>query len=122
MITKLFGAYLHFLPDMYLKGTLPLLSIWVFIFFAPACRNKSRTWSIYKADTKSTSYADLTQINTNNVTGLKVAWTFTPNDAMEGARFGSSECNPIIVDGILYASSARHRIYAIDAATGKQSW
>ena len=34
----------------------------------------------------------------------------------------NSECNPIVVDGIMYATSARHRLYAINASTGKQVW
>jgi len=28
---------------------------------------------------------------------------------------GSSECNPIIIDGVMYATSARHRVYAVHA-------
>ena len=92
------------------------------IILATACKKKNRDWSIYKADNESSSYSDLSEINKANVQQLKVAWKFTPNDAMEGARFGSSECNPIVIDGVMYASSARHRIYAIHAETGKQIW
>ncbi|RRB07328.1 outer membrane protein assembly factor BamB family protein [Larkinella rosea] len=83
---------------------------------------KNRSWSIYKADAESTSYSELNQINVANAGQLKLAWTFHPNDAKTGARAGSSECNPIIIDGILYATSARHRVYAVDAATGEQKW
>jgi quinoprotein glucose dehydrogenase len=98
--------------------TLFLISLMI----GTGCKSKDRTWSVYKADNASSSYADLDQINTKNVHQLTVAWKFSPNDAQQGSRFGSSECNPIIVDGVMYAASARHRIYAIDAATGKQIW
>lgn len=87
-----------------------------------ACHNKERTWSAYKADAESTSYSPLDEVNKENVQQLKVAWSFYPNDAAEGTRFASSQSNPIVIDGVMYSSSARHRIYAIDAATGKQIW
>ncbi len=85
-------------------------------------QNKNRTWSIYKADSESSSYSVLTQINRENVNALQVAWTFNPNDAREDGRIANGECNPIIIDGIMYATSARHRVYAIHASTGKQIW
>ena len=92
-------------------------------FFYTACKNNSRTWSIYKADAASSSYSPLEQINKENVHQLKVAWIFNPGDTISGStRFGSSECNPIIVDGIMYATSARHRLYAINASNGKLVW
>ena len=84
--------------------------------------DERRTWSAYKADALSSSYSPLQDITPGNVTGLKLAWTFYPNDARAGSRSGNAECNPIIVDGVMYATSARHRLYAIDAATGKQRW
>ncbi|GAB3938859.1 outer membrane protein assembly factor BamB family protein [Larkinella terrae] len=84
--------------------------------------DKNRSWSVYKADAESTSYSALDQISTGNVSQLKPAWTFQYNDAQPDARAGSSECNPIIIDGVLYATSARHRVYAVDASTGEQKW
>ncbi|HEY9487142.1 MAG TPA: PQQ-binding-like beta-propeller repeat protein, partial [Chryseosolibacter sp.] len=84
--------------------------------------DENRTWSVYKADAQSSSYSPLKYINRDNVRGLKLAWAFHPNDARTGSRPGNAECNPIIIDGIMYATSARHRLYAIDAATGKQRW
>ena len=83
---------------------------------------KKRTWSVYKSDSGSSSYSELAQVNKTNVNQLQIAWTFSPNDARKDAHLGSSECNPIIIDGIMYATSARHRAYAIDANTGKQIW
>lgn len=82
----------------------------------------NRTWSVYKADSESSSYSPLTQVNKENVNQLKLTWTFSPNDARNVARFGNSECNPIIIDGVMYATSARHRLYAIHAGTGKKIW
>lgn len=81
-----------------------------------------RTWSIYKADNESTSYSPLDQINTANVKDMELAWTFSFSDMKADARSGSSECNPIIVDGVMYVTSAKHWVYAINAATGLPIW
>src|SRR5262245_30445163 len=80
---------------------------------------RDRSWSMYKADAASSSYSSHTQINKENISQLKLTWTFYPGDNMPDDRPGRSQCNPIIIDGIMYASSARHRIYAIDASSGK---
>jgi quinoprotein glucose dehydrogenase len=97
------------------------LSLTIF-FLRCSTDSKTRTWSVYKADSESTSYSPLDQINPENVSSLTLAWTFNPNDARKNSRPMNSECNPIIIDGVMYAMSARHRVYAVDAATGKQIW
>jgi len=96
----------------------------VVILVLSACNGgkKANTWSVYKADPKSTSSSPLDQINKQNVKELKLAWTFHPNDARKNSRPMNSECNPIVIDGMMYATSARHRLYAINASTGKQVW
>jgi quinoprotein glucose dehydrogenase len=81
-----------------------------------------RSWSVYKADAASTSYSGLDQINVSNVGQLRPAWTHSYQDIKAGSRAGSSECNPIIVDGVMYTTSAKHWAYAINAQTGKQIW
>jgi quinoprotein glucose dehydrogenase len=94
------------------------------LFFFTGCNNhnNSRTWSIYKADAESSSYSGLKEINKQNVHQLKIAWIFNPNDASKGSGREHSECNPIIIDSIMYATSARHRVYAINARNGQQIW
>ncbi|MDO8993903.1 MAG: PQQ-binding-like beta-propeller repeat protein [Daejeonella sp.] len=84
--------------------------------------NLDRSWSVYKADAEGTGYSILDQINTNNVQNLEIAWTHKFSDAPAGSRGGNSESNPIIVDGVMYTLSARHRAYALDATTGTQIW
>ncbi|AZB25094.1 pyrroloquinoline quinone-dependent dehydrogenase [Chryseobacterium bernardetii] len=84
--------------------------------------NKDRTWSVYKADESSSNYSPLNKLTVENVGQLQHAWTFAMNDMQNGEQPGKSECNPIIVDGVMYASSANQWAYAIDAATGKQLW
>jgi len=80
------------------------------------------TWQVYKGNHASTSYSSLDQINLSNVDQLEVAWTFYPKDVPEGTRFGKYECNPIIVDDVMYATSSRSWLYALDARTGEKLW
>ena len=92
------------------------------ILSTPGCRPADSDWAVYKADAQSSSYSTLDQVNKNNVQTLQPAWTFDPGDALPDARPANSECNPIVIDGVLYATSGRHRVYAIEAATGKKRW
>ncbi|WP_310589745.1 outer membrane protein assembly factor BamB family protein [Dyadobacter luticola] len=101
-----------------------LIASFSFVFFVAyqSAKDDDRTWSVYKADPYSTSYSPLDQINTGNVTQLKPVWTFALKDMKDGGRPGSSECNPIIVDGVMYATSAKHWVYAVNATTGEKIW
>ena len=60
-------------------------------------------------------YSALTQINRTNVSQLKVAWTYDSHDAFKGSEMQS---NPIVVDGVLYATTPTLKVVAVDAATG----
>lgn len=101
--------------------SLSLVGVFIF-FFCQAQENLQRTWSVYKADESSSNYSPLKQITSSNVNQLQLAWIFDVSDKPAGSQPGTSQCNPIIVDGILYATSANQWAYAIDATTGKQIW
>jgi quinoprotein glucose dehydrogenase len=64
-------------------------------------------------------YSRLKQITPQNVAKLQTAWTFDTGDAFDR---GEMQCNPIVVDGVLYATSPKLRVFALDAATGKKLW
>lgn len=83
---------------------------------------KGRTWATYKGDEKSSSYSPLDQINVSNVNQLQTVWTLEMNDLPQGEQPVSSQSNPIVIDGVMYANSAKQSVYAIDAQTGKQIW
>jgi quinoprotein glucose dehydrogenase len=69
---------------------------------------------------KSIRYSSLKQVNTTNVKQLQVAWTYHTADAeVKGSQM---QCNPIIVNGILYGSTPHLSLIALDAATGEQKW
>ena len=64
-------------------------------------------------------YSPLAQVNRDNVTKLHVAWTFDSHDAFKGSEMQS---NPVVVDGVLYATTPTLKVIALDAATGQERW
>lgn len=108
-------------PEHYLN----ILAVTAMLLIASACGsgdNHDRAWSVYKADEKGSSYSPLDQINMSNVSQLKNAWTFQMDDVPAGENPVSSQSNPIIVDGVMYANSGRQTVYAVNAGTGEKIW
>src|SRR5437899_10242058 len=79
----------------------------------------AQEWPGYGGGPESMRYSSLTQINRDNVTQLRVAWTFDVSDGIESSEL---EVNPIVVDGVLYATTVSLNVVALDAATGKVRW
>jgi quinoprotein glucose dehydrogenase len=77
-----------------------------------------RTWS---GGNDGNRYSALRQIHKGNVASLKLAWEYKSGDADERGRT-NIECTPIIIDGVLYATSPTLVAFALDAATGKELW
>jgi quinoprotein glucose dehydrogenase len=82
---------------------------------------KYKEWKIAGGTNESIHYSSLNQIDTSNVNSLKVAWTYQ-SEKGDSTQFGPMECNPIIVDDVLYGVSPKLKLFAIDAATGVQKW
>jgi quinoprotein glucose dehydrogenase len=64
-------------------------------------------------------YSPLTQITKSNVKSLQVAWTYESGDHFAGSEMQS---NPIVIDGVLYATTPTLKVVAVNAATGKEIW
>ncbi len=90
-----------------------------------SCKNNTSqddaTWRVYGGSKKSQHYSSLKQIDTSNVKQLRVAWTYHTNDADMKAH-SQIQCNPIVVNGLLYGTTPRLKLFALDAATGVQKW
>lgn len=78
-------------------------------------------WQTYGGNKEGNRYSSLTQIDTNNVAQMQVAWTFHTVDA-DTAHHSQIQCNPIVIDNVLYGSTPQQKIFAIDAATGAKHW
>ena len=76
-------------------------------------------WPVYGGGPESMRYSSLTQINRANVKRLKVAWMFDASDSVEGSEL---EVNPIVVNGMFYATTVSLYVVALDAATGALVW
>jgi alcohol dehydrogenase (cytochrome c) len=63
-----------------------------------------------------TRYYPASQINKDNVRKLRPAWIFQ-TEVME-----SMETSPLIVNGVMYATTSFNHVYALNAATGEQIW
>lgn len=112
------------MPKHFQLFTLLITSFLLFHSCAEKDNPKFQTgsnWPVYLGNKHNTHYSPLDQINANNVSQLEVAWEFKAGDADPDGRT-QIQCNPIIIDGILYASSPKLKIFALDAATGEQKW
>jgi quinohemoprotein ethanol dehydrogenase len=73
-------------------------------------------WLTPGRDPNGTYFSPLTDVNAGNVAGLGFAWDY---------RLGTGrglEGTPLVVDGVMYASGNFGRVYALDAATGRELW
>jgi alcohol dehydrogenase (cytochrome c)/quinohemoprotein ethanol dehydrogenase len=73
-------------------------------------------WLTYGGTQDEQRFSRLTAIDKDNVAQLGLAWfaDYDTNLQQEGS--------PLYVDGVLYVSTAWSKVYALDAATGKQLW
>ena len=83
---------------------------------------RSAGWETYAGDAQGRRYSSLAQINRTNVAKLTLAWQYGVADANTGAGAGRSQAVPIFVRSLLYTSTARRTIVALDPATGKEVW
>ncbi|QMW00115.1 outer membrane protein assembly factor BamB family protein [Spirosoma foliorum] len=80
-------------------------------------------WPTYGGNNAGNRYSKLTQINTQNVKNLTLAWTYdTGDNNTPGQRGMDIQCQPIVIKGVLYGTSPRMKLFAVNAATGKQLW
>jgi quinohemoprotein ethanol dehydrogenase len=73
-------------------------------------------WLTHGGNWQETRYSRLTGINADNVAALKPAWS-AEFDTTRG-----QEATPIVVDGVMYVSTSWSKVYALNAATGRQLW
>jgi glucose dehydrogenase len=88
-------------------------------------------WRSYGHDPGGMRFSPLAQIDRGNVSRLVRAWTYhtgeleTRSDsasARDARRPPAFETTPLMVDGVLYLSTAYQRVIALDAETGQERW
>lgn len=106
-----------------------LLLLLFTVFVGASCKKKqapttvtSHTdWSAYAGAKDGDRYSSNDEINLKNVSKLQVAWTYSSSDKDFRDR-SQNQCNPIVVDGILYGTSPKLKLFALDAVTGEEKW
>jgi len=73
-------------------------------------------WSYHGQSPKEERFSPLDQITTDNVAELSLAWYID----LPGKR--GQEATPLVINGVMYTSSAWSHVLAINAATGEQLW
>lgn len=84
-------------------------------------------WRHYAGGPGSAKYSSLNQINAQNFTRLKTAWTWhSPDEAIQGnnprLKTWAWESTPIMADGVLYVSTSLSQVAAIDPVIGRTRW
>jgi quinoprotein glucose dehydrogenase len=88
---------------------------------AGASAKGSQDWRTHGGDPGHRQHSPLAQINRDNVKKLAVAWTYRSGDAAADDR-SQIQCHPIVVGSVLYATSPTLKVFALDAATGRELW
>jgi quinoprotein glucose dehydrogenase len=85
-------------------------------------------WPVTEGAPGGGRYSPLTDITPQNVSRLKVAWTYRHGDFWRGSqpvpvnRGSAFESTPIIVDGRLFITTPRNRVIALDPESGRELW
>ena len=92
------------------------------VALAGACRAglPDTDWPEYLG-TDANHHSPLDQITIDNVDELEVAWVYHTGGADPENR-SQIQCNPLMVDGLLYGSTPQLEFFAIDAASGEERW
>lgn len=78
-------------------------------------------WRFYGGDAGATRFSPLAQLKPSNARNLRVAWTHSCGDATQRPAT-TVECTPLIIDGVMYVTTAKVQVRALNAATGEPLW
>lgn len=87
-------------------------------FVFPVGARAQANWPYPGHDPGAARYSPLSQINTNNVSKLQLAWTFHTGDPRNDIN---SEGAPLVIDDVMYFVGGKS-VFALDADTGRQIW
>src|SRR2546422_9530613 len=111
---------------LFLSAIGPLLATWM--TFAQQTRRiddaalkvagkTGEEWLTYGLTPGETRYSPLKQIDTTNVSRLRLAWSYDV-----GAGGGNQEATPLFWNGTLYGITNWSIVFAVDARAGKERW
>jgi quinoprotein glucose dehydrogenase len=106
------------------------ISVSIVLLLAAGCSHPEpdTEWRNYGGNKAGNRYSLLSQINRSNVQSLRPAWIYhsagdVGKNGNEGQASGQEiQCQPIVVHGLLYGLDPALKLFALDAATGKERW
>jgi len=91
----------------------------------PSAAAPDGEWPAYGRTALGDRHSLLTAIDRSNVAKLAVAWRYHTGEtepAEKGTRPARLSATPIMVGNLLYVSTPRGRVLALEAATGRETW
>jgi quinoprotein glucose dehydrogenase len=85
-------------------------------------------WPVTEGAPGGGRHSPLADVTRENVTQLRVAWTYRHGDFWEGSfplpvnRGSAFESTPIVVDGRLFFTTPKNRVIALEPETGRELW
>lgn len=103
------------------KRCVALLLVALLFLFIAGCtktaeNNNDVEWPVHGGTDLEQRFSPLDQINSSTVNKLGLVW----HHQFDSSR--GQEATPIVIDGVMYVSSAWSRVDALDAATGRLLW
>ncbi len=81
-----------------------------------AAESEPGNWLTHGGTYNEQRYSRLQQVNNGNVNQLGLAWSFE----LDTSR--GQEGTPLVVDGVMYVTTAWSKVVALDAGTGRRLW
>lgn len=104
------------------KWHLWLFSLCLFFSYCSGPTAFNVDWPEYNGGPDRNHYSALSQITKDNVGQLEKVWDYRSGGADTANHRTQMQCNPVIIDGVLYGVSAGSKAFALDAATGRELW
>ncbi len=81
-----------------------------------AAREDAKNWLLPGHDYTNQRYVALEQVNTQNVKSLALRWKFSTG------IHEAFQATPLVADGMMYITTPKNHLVALDARTGTQLW
>jgi len=78
-------------------------------------------WGSYGYTLANTRHVPFTEINAENVQDLGVIWSADLKALDKDVKNGN-QSYPVVVDGVVFVTTAGNQVFALDAVTGNQIW
>ncbi len=94
---------------------------------APGATAPGSDWPSYGGNKAGNRYSPLDQVHIGNVENLQVAWMYDASEKPDPASPGRQrnraiQCQPIVVNGVLFGTTPELKLFALKAGTGEQIW